>query len=52
MSLKTTEKLLAPAVNHVIEVNNMTQKEKIEYIKKKYNLTHGKGKKKKKKKKK
>lgn len=48
--MKTIEKLLAPSINHNIEVSHMTNKEKIEYIKKKYGLVHGKGKRKKNKK--
>ena len=50
MSLSVTNKLLASAIDHNRMKNNMTQEEKIEYIKKKYNLTHGKGKRKKNKK--
>lgn len=45
------EKLLTPAINHINQVSVMSDTEKIEYIKKKYNLTHGKGIRKKKKKK-
>lgn len=50
MSLNVTSKLLAPAIEHNQMINRMTKDEKIEYIKKKYNLTHGKGKRKKNKK--
>jgi hypothetical protein len=50
MSLSVTNKLLASAIEHNIMKANMTQEQKIEYIKKKYNLTHGKGKRKKNKK--
>ena len=46
MSLSVTSKLLTPAIEHNRLKNSMTQEEKIEYIKKKYNLTHGKGKRK------
>ena len=50
MSLSITSKLLSPAISHVNMINKMTDSEKIEYIKKKYNLTHGKGKRKRRKK--
>lgn len=50
-SLSVANKLLTPAIDHIKMVNSMTDKEKIEYIKAKYNLTHGKGKRKKRKKK-
>ena len=43
-SLSTVNKLLTPAIDHNLMINRMTNKEKLEYIKKKYNLTHGKGK--------
>lgn len=46
MSLSVTNKLLYPAIEHNQMINRMTQAEKIDYIKKKYNLTHGKGKRK------
>lgn len=51
MSLKTVEKLLTPAINHINHITSMNDTEKIEYIKRKYNLTHGKGIRKKKKRK-
>lgn len=51
MGLKTIEKLLNPAIEYVNNVSHMSTEEKIELIKRKYNLTHGKGNRKKKKKK-
>ena len=45
-----TNKLLQPSIEHNRLINTMTPNEKIEYIKKKYNLTHGKGRRKHKKK--
>lgn len=45
-SLDVTTKLLTPAIEHNKMVNSMTSDEKIRYIMKKYNLTHGKGKRK------
>ena len=44
--LSVTNKLLSPAIEHTKMINAMTDKEKIQYIMKKYNLTHGKGKRK------
>ena len=49
MSLQTMEKLLNPVIERNRKINRMTKEEKIEYIKQKYGLTHGKGKKKKRK---
>ena len=49
--LSTVNKLLTPAIDHNTMINRMTNKEKLDYIKKKYNLVHGKGKRKKHKKK-
>lgn len=43
----TTNKLLYHAIERNMMINSMTSKEKVEYIKRKYNLTHGKGKRKK-----
>jgi len=47
----TINKFLSPAIERNNRINNFTTEEKVEYIKAKYNLTHGKGKKKKYKKK-
>ena len=45
-SLDVATKLLSPAIEHNRMVNLMTTDEKLKYIMKKYNLTHGKGKRK------
>jgi len=46
--LKTASKFLQPISDRNTRIATYTQKEKIEYIKEKYNLTHGKGKRKRK----
>lgn len=46
--LKTASKFLQPIADRNIRINTYTHKEKVEYIKKKYNLKHGRGKRKRK----
>lgn len=51
--LNTANKFLSPIIernNNIAEFKTLSQKEKVEIIKNRYNLTHGKGNRKKKKK--
>lgn len=49
MSLDYANKYIRPMLEHKAELEAMTKKEKINYIKDKYGLHHGKGKRKRKK---